>query len=76
MSSNTITVEAVFQNGVLRPARPLPLEANQKVTLTVRWPASDVWPANVAEIYEEIADDDKRLAEQMWPFVQETWPKD
>jgi predicted DNA-binding antitoxin AbrB/MazE fold protein len=30
-----ITVEAVYENGVLRPAQPLPLKENEKVQITV-----------------------------------------
>lgn len=30
-----ITVEAVYENGVLKPARALPLQEHQKVLLTV-----------------------------------------
>jgi hypothetical protein len=32
------------------------------------------WPDDVAEIYRELADEDRRLAEAMPPTVQETWP--
>ena len=31
----TITVEAVYENGVLKPAQPLPLKEHEKVTVTV-----------------------------------------
>ena len=31
-----ITVEAVYENGVLKPARALPLQEHQKVLLTVK----------------------------------------
>jgi predicted DNA-binding antitoxin AbrB/MazE fold protein len=31
----TITVEAVYENGVLRPVQPLPLDERQKVQVTV-----------------------------------------
>jgi predicted DNA-binding antitoxin AbrB/MazE fold protein len=31
-----ITVEAVYENGVLRPAQPLPLNEHEKVTITVQ----------------------------------------
>ena len=34
------------------------------------------WPPNVAEIYRELAEEDRRLAESMLPYVKETWPKD
>jgi len=29
------TVEAVYENGVLKPAEPLPLQEHEKVTVTV-----------------------------------------
>jgi len=31
----TKTIEAVYENGVLRPAEPLPLKEHQIVTVTV-----------------------------------------
>ena len=31
----TITVEATYENGVLKPARPLPLKEQEKVRVTV-----------------------------------------
>jgi predicted DNA-binding antitoxin AbrB/MazE fold protein len=31
----TITVEAVYENGVLKPAQPLPLQEHAKVRLTI-----------------------------------------
>jgi predicted DNA-binding antitoxin AbrB/MazE fold protein len=31
----TLTVEAVYENGVLKPAQPLPLREHEKVTVTV-----------------------------------------
>ncbi len=31
-----ITVEAVYENGVLKPAKPLPLQENEKVQVTVQ----------------------------------------
>jgi predicted DNA-binding antitoxin AbrB/MazE fold protein len=38
----TITVEAVYENGVLKPAQPLPLQEHAKVQVTVRVVASRV----------------------------------
>jgi predicted DNA-binding antitoxin AbrB/MazE fold protein len=32
----TITVEAVYENGVLKPAGPLPFQEHEQVTLTVQ----------------------------------------
>ncbi len=31
----TLTVEAIYENGVLRPAQPLPLKDREKVQLSV-----------------------------------------
>ena len=31
----TLTVEAIYENGVLRPAQPLPLQEHEKVQITV-----------------------------------------
>ena len=75
MSANAITVEAIFDNGVLRPIRPLPLAANQRVTITVQVPAEErTWPPDVAAVYQEIAEEDRRLAAAMLSTVRETWP--
>ena len=38
----TITVEAVYENGVLKPSRPLPLKERQKVQVTVQTEASAI----------------------------------
>jgi predicted DNA-binding antitoxin AbrB/MazE fold protein len=34
----TITTEATYENGVLRPVRPLPLQEQQKVEVVIRTP--------------------------------------
>lgn len=31
---------------------------------------------DASEIYRDLADEDRRLAEIMWPLVKETWPRD
>jgi predicted DNA-binding antitoxin AbrB/MazE fold protein len=31
----TLTVEAIFENGVLKPAQPLPLAEHEKVRVTI-----------------------------------------
>jgi predicted DNA-binding antitoxin AbrB/MazE fold protein len=31
----TVTVDAVYQDGVLKPAQPLPLEENESVRVTI-----------------------------------------
>jgi predicted DNA-binding antitoxin AbrB/MazE fold protein len=35
-----ITIEAIYENGVLKPARPLPLKEQEQVQVTVRKPGS------------------------------------
>ena len=75
MSTNSIVVKAVFENGVFRPTQPVSLPPQQPVTLTVLVPRQSAdWPADVAEIYAEIAEEDCRLAQAMWPTVVKTWP--
>ncbi len=41
MRSMTRTLEAIYENGVLRPLEPLSLQENQQVTLTVKAPSDD-----------------------------------
>ncbi|MBM4073692.1 MAG: DUF104 domain-containing protein [Planctomycetes bacterium] len=38
----TLTVEAIYENGVLKPAQPLPLQEHAKVLITVKSAASRV----------------------------------
>jgi predicted DNA-binding antitoxin AbrB/MazE fold protein len=75
MSTTALTITATFENGVLRPDRPLPLAPHQRVTLLVRIPdGARQWPENVAEIYREIAEEDRRLCAEAFSTVRETWP--
>jgi predicted DNA-binding antitoxin AbrB/MazE fold protein len=76
MTPNVITTEAIYENGVLRPVGPLPLKPLQRVSLVIHPSATKSWPENVAEIYEEINEEEKKLANSIWPAVQETWPTD
>jgi len=36
----TITIEATYENGVLRPAQPLPLKEREQVRVTIESPSS------------------------------------
>jgi predicted DNA-binding antitoxin AbrB/MazE fold protein len=38
----TLTVEAIYENGVLKPAQPLPLQEHEKVRITVEAAVSHV----------------------------------
>jgi predicted DNA-binding antitoxin AbrB/MazE fold protein len=37
-----ITIEAVYENGVLKPAQPLPLKEHERVRVTVDTPPLDI----------------------------------
>ncbi len=37
-----LTVEAVYENGVLKPAQPLPLKEHERVQVTVHSPPPDI----------------------------------
>lgn len=71
--STVLTVEAVYEDGVLRPVQPLPLNPDERVTITVRRGPTTDWPADTAEIYRETEAEDRKLAEAMWPGVKATW---
>ena len=40
-----ITVEAIYEHGVLKPARPLPLKEQERVLVTVETPPLDILQA-------------------------------
>ncbi len=75
MSGDSVTVEAIYEDGVFRPLQPVSLGPHQRVVLTIQCqqPGGD-WPEDVAAIYLEIAEEDRRLAEAMFQTVKETWP--
>jgi len=73
--TQSLTVEAVFEDGVFRPITPVPLAQHQRVSITVNVaPVVRPWPDDVADIYREIADEDRRLAAGMFGDVRGTWP--
>jgi predicted DNA-binding antitoxin AbrB/MazE fold protein len=39
----TITVEATYENGILKPAKPLPLREHEQVRITLETARSLVW---------------------------------
>ena len=72
MKPTALTVTATFEDGLLRPDAPLPLSPNQRVTISVLVSGeSDDWPEDVAEIYREIAEEDRRIAAAMSPARSE-----
>ena len=61
-----LTIEAIYENGVLRPAQPLPLKEHEKVTVTIE--AAGTWTERTAgmlkwtgdpEVLRRIAEDDE-----------------
>jgi len=42
----SLVFEAIFENGVLRPDRPLPLAENQRIKVSVDLPAPDEPPVD------------------------------
>jgi len=62
----TMTVEAVYENGVLKPVRPLPLDEHEKVNVTIESAVS--WADRTAgmlkwtgdpKVLRQIAEDDE-----------------
>ena len=58
-----ITVEAVYENGVLRPKQPLPLQENEIVRVSIESPTS--WAERTAGMLTWTGDPDvlRRIAE-------------
>ena len=38
----TLTVEAIYENGVLKPKQPLPLKEHERVHVTIHSPVPDI----------------------------------
>jgi predicted DNA-binding antitoxin AbrB/MazE fold protein len=65
------TFEAIYENGFLRPSRPLPLKEHEKVQVTIDTPHLDIiraagimgWKGD-AEMLERIALDPEFLPEE------------
>ncbi len=66
-----LTVEAIYENGVLKPAQPLPLKEHEKVQVTIEGKTSPIMQAagimgwtGDAETLERIALDPEFLPEE------------
>jgi predicted DNA-binding antitoxin AbrB/MazE fold protein len=61
----TLTVEAIYENGVLKPTQPLPLQEHEKVQITIHTAVSRVRatagliPCQDAKLIERIAEDEE-----------------
>jgi predicted DNA-binding antitoxin AbrB/MazE fold protein len=63
----SLEVEATYQNGVLKPSQPLPLQEGQKVNLTIqpvgsaakRFSGSLRWTRDAAELLAYLSDPDE-----------------
>jgi predicted DNA-binding antitoxin AbrB/MazE fold protein len=51
----TITVEAVYENGVLKPVRQLPLQEHQRVEIMLQAPGSGLGHADYLEFLRSTA---------------------
>ncbi len=60
----TITIEAVYEDGVLKPAQPLPLKEHERVNVTVE------------EKQPSLAQRIAARADALPPEVVDKWPKD
>jgi predicted DNA-binding antitoxin AbrB/MazE fold protein len=40
-----LTIDAIYENGVLKPTEPLPLKEREKVQVTIHTPAPDIMRA-------------------------------
>jgi predicted DNA-binding antitoxin AbrB/MazE fold protein len=60
-----LTVEAIYENGVLKPTQPLPLKEHEKVQVTVHAPGS--WVQETAGMIRWTGDHEtlRRLAEDV-----------
>ena len=38
----TLTIEAIYENGVLKPTQPLPLKERERVQVTIETPPLDI----------------------------------
>jgi predicted DNA-binding antitoxin AbrB/MazE fold protein len=43
--SMILTIEAIYENGVLKPTQPLPLKEHERVQITVETPLPDILQA-------------------------------
>jgi predicted DNA-binding antitoxin AbrB/MazE fold protein len=59
----TITVEAIYENGVLKPVKPLPLNEQQKVHVTVEIGMSPLLEAHGIMGWKGDAETLRRIAE-------------
>jgi predicted DNA-binding antitoxin AbrB/MazE fold protein len=61
----TITVDAIYENGVLKPAKPLPLKEHEQVRVTIHSPSN--WVQETAGMIKWTGDHEtlQRLAEDV-----------
>jgi predicted DNA-binding antitoxin AbrB/MazE fold protein len=71
----TIQIDAVFENGVLRPLEPLTLVPNQRIRITVEIEPERPWPEDTDELYRASAEEDRRIAETFGREMKATWPR-
>lgn len=67
-----VSVEVVYENGVLRPLEPLPLQPLDCVVIEFEVPKAE-WPADTAEIYRQVETEEQAIeptltAEEFFPW--------
>jgi predicted DNA-binding antitoxin AbrB/MazE fold protein len=55
------TVEAIYENGVLKPAQPLPFQEHEKVTITIEPARPPIWERLAARAAEAPPEEVMRL---------------
>lgn len=75
MSALPTTIDAIFEDGVFRPVTPISLPEHQRVRITLNLdrPMRD-WPSNTAEIYRDLAEEDRRISAGMVDDIRASWP--
>ncbi len=58
----TVTIEAIYENGVLKPLQPLPWKEGERVQLVVREPSSPLLQAYGIMGFRGTAQEAERLA--------------
>ncbi len=63
----SLTIEAVYENGVLRPLSPLALKENERVTLTVDSAAPLGVPAPASTLDFDVVEHARRVLAEIGP---------
>ena len=65
-----ITIEAVYENGVLKPVQPLPLKEHERVRVTVETPPLDILQAGGILSWKGTSEELERILAEAEEFEQ------